>query len=125
MRGYDREERPFHADVLEQAVSSLVAAGYKQIRCVGGGHIRHTTSPKSIRIAGTSSGCGKADPLVTRDVCQGGKYDVQVVAELDFPKLFPDASTAVAGDATPRLGSAVKRFARSSTENAGGPCRQQ
>ena len=64
-------------------VGSRAGQGYRQIRCAGGGLIRHdvSASPKQILIAGTSGGFGQADHQLTKGVCAafyGTVYDVQV-----------------------------------------------
>lgn len=84
MRGYSREECPFHADVLEEAVETLVKAGYHSIQCLGGGQIRHlcTEHRRQVLISGTSEGFGRADHFIAQALiaqCLKG-YDVQVQA---------------------------------------------
>jgi hypothetical protein len=68
VRGYDRREHHFHADVLEQAALALVSAGYTGISCAGGGLIEHNAAAKWIRVGGSSHSFGRADHETTKRI---------------------------------------------------------
>lgn len=81
IRGFAINDCPFHADVLDQAATTLVSAGYSRIRCVGGGQMRHCAARASLLIAGTSQSFGTADHSATKALCTsvlGPDYAVSV-----------------------------------------------
>ncbi|XP_026469141.1 14 kDa phosphohistidine phosphatase-like [Ctenocephalides felis] len=58
VRGYLRSE--WHADIFDEVQEKLSPLGY-QIKCLGGGRIRHDSKKKKIEVYGYSQGFGKAD----------------------------------------------------------------
>jgi hypothetical protein len=73
VRGY--QDCEFHADVLDAACPPLEAAGYSNIKCLGGGRIRRSAKDEDeyskILIYGESGGFGRADHQVTAKMCRG------------------------------------------------------
>jgi hypothetical protein len=138
VRGYTREDCPFHADVLDQAVTTLVTAGYRDIQCRGGGLIQHTKAADQasgqVLISGTSAGFGRADHTATQAIVAqnfGSAYNVQVVAHLEFAKLStlrkPSVALQPVGEETIEAPAAtIAEFVISKPKkDAFGGCRQQ
>lgn len=83
VRGYSKQDYPSHADVFEQAANGLASAGYTAIRAIGGGHLRHLPSQKSLMISGDSLLFGSADQRITQMVLRkhfGSSYLIDITA---------------------------------------------
>lgn len=80
VRGYARAS--WHNDIYEEVAPGIKALGLGA-KCIGGGRIEHLPLKKKIKVYGHSTGFGKADHSISRDVLKTkyADYDIEISDE--------------------------------------------
>ncbi|KAL5279696.1 PHPT1 family protein [Megaselia abdita] len=80
VRGYARAQ--WHNDIYEEVAPGIEGLGF-DAECVGGGRIEHLPEKKKLKVYGHSTGFGKADHSISREVLKTkySNYEIEISDE--------------------------------------------